>query len=111
MHTYIYYFIKEPPGDVHVSDINPNQFTIEWSPPASINCPGVTYDIATSNCGVCPNTTSNTSVRCTNLTVDGRICSVFIQTKACETQLNTSEYSGATGLFISLRGNLLTPCY
>ena len=97
--------IEEPPSDVHVSAINPNQFTIDWSPPASnINCPSVTYNIASSDCGVCPNTTSNTFITCTNLTIDGRDCSVVIQTNTCG---NSSEDSDTANLTIELRGKII----
>lgn len=91
-----------PPNDVCVSDINPNQFAIDWSPPANY-CPVTTYNITTTDCGVCPNTTSNTSIMCTILAIDGQVCSVIIQTKACG--VNYTEYSGTANLTIELRGN------
>ena len=92
----------EPPDGIHISDINSHQFTIEWDPAAN-NCPPVSYDIAATNCGVCPNTTSHTSVRCTNLTIDGRVCIMVIQTKAC--RMNSEHHSGAANLTIVLSGN------
>ena len=92
----------EPPDDVHVSDINPNHFTIKWSPPAS-DCPIVAYNIASSNCGVCPNiTTTNMSITCTNLMVEGQVCSIVVQAMVCE---NSSEHSGAANLTMVLKGN------
>ena len=94
----------EPPGDIHISDISPNQLTIRWSPASLIsNCPLATYDIATTGCGKCPNTTSDTFIRCTNLTIFGRNCSIVIQTKACGS--GSSEYSGTANLTIALSGN------
>ena len=89
----------ESPGDAHFSYISPNQFTIEWSPPAN-NCPLVTYNIATTDCGVCPNTTSSTFITCTNLTIDGQICSIVIQTRACGSHSTTDT----ANLTIELRG-------
>ena len=97
---------EEPLDDVHVSDINPNQFTVDWSPLAS-NCLIVTYIIITTNCGVCPNTTSDTFITCTNLTINGQVCSVtvVIQTNINidETNIN-SEHSGTVN--IALQGKL-----
>jgi hypothetical protein len=109
MHSLLYVlsftFTKEstePPENVHVSDINPNQLTIEWSPPRN-SCPVVTYNIAVTDCGiVCPNATTKTSIKCTNLIVNGQACSVVIQTIACE---SSSEHSGDANLTIVLKGN------
>lgn len=97
----------EPPSEVHVSDINPNQVSIHWSPPPSnsTSCdnPILTYNIATHGCGVCPNTTSNPSIICTNLTVNGQACLVVIQ--AWADAENDTEHSGVTNLTIVLRGD------
>ena len=94
----------EPPDDIHISDISPNQLTIRWSPVSPTrNCPPVTYDIETTDCGMCPNTTSDTFITCTNLIIDGQICSIVIQTKACGS--NSSEHSGTANLTIALSGN------
>ena len=91
----------------HVSDISPNQLTIRWSPASLIsNCPLATYDVATTGCGKCPNTTSDTFIRCTNLTIFGRNCSIVIQTKACRRGSSSlSEHSGTANLTIALSGN------
>ena len=89
----------ESPYDVHVTDINPNGFSIGWSQsPSNIS--------ATSDCGECPNTTFDTSIRCTNLivTVDGQACSVVIRTQA--DAKNKSEHSVATSLTVLLRGKI-----
>ena len=93
----------EPPGDIRISDISPNQFTIRWSPASlASNCPPATYNIATTNCGMCPNTTSDTFITCTNLTINGRICSLVVQTKAC--RHGSSEHSATANLMIVLSG-------
>ena len=96
LHAWIKF--AESPDDAHFSYISPNQFTIEWSSPA--NCPLVTYDIATTDCGECPNTTSSTSITCTNLMIDGQICSIVIQTRACGNNSDTD----IANLTIELRG-------
>ena len=63
------------------------------------------YHITSTNCGVCPNITSNTSVTCTDISVDGRTCLVVIQTKG---DGNNSEHSEAasTNLTIELQGKV-----
>ena len=56
---------------------------------------------------MCPDTTSDTSIRCTNLipTVSGQACLVIIQTQADAE--NNTEYSVATNLTVLLRGKVL----
>ena len=96
---------------MHVSDINPNELTIDWSRSQSptSSCDGQTliYNITAVNCGVCPNTTSDTFLRCTNLivTVSGQACSVVIQTQA-DTE-NNSKYSVAANLTVLLQGKVI----
>ena len=60
---------------------------------------------------MCPNTTSDTSIRCTNLTVtvNGQACLIVIQTQADAE--NNSDYSVATNLTVLLRGNLILEDY
>ena len=95
----------EPPEDVHVSAVNPNQLTVDWSPQESNNyCPVMTYNIATSDCGICPNATTSTSIRCTNLVIDGQTCSIIIQMKACE---RSFELSSNATLTIVLKGTII----
>ena len=94
----------EPPGDIHISDISPSHLTIRWSPASVTNfCPPATYDIAT-DCGMCPNTTSesDTFIRCTNLIIDERICSIVIRTKTC--RRGSHEHSVTANLTVVLSG-------
>ena len=39
--------------------------------------------IASRDCGCCPTTTNNTTVICTDLPVDGSVCTLAIQTVVC----------------------------
>ena len=67
-----------------LSDIGPIHMTFKWSP-LLLNCPSLKYIITSeSNCGVCPNTTTNTTATCTDITIDGRTCNLFVQTEVCE---------------------------
>ena len=53
-----------------------------WSPVAPDHS-DFHYDIITSNCGSCPNTTTNTTAICTDVPTDGSVCTLAIQTVAC----------------------------
>ena len=97
----------EPLENVHVSDINQLMLTIDWSPPRSNGPVSVTYNIAATDCGTCPNATTSTSIKCTNLTVDGQACSIVIQTIACGSGSEYCNSHGATSLTIILKGILI----
>ena len=107
----------EPPYEVHVSDINPNELTIDWSrsqsSPTCSSCDGqiLIYNVITINCGVCPNTTCDTSIRCTNLpvaTVSEQACLIAIQIQAdAENNIEYTSNSVATNLTVLLRGKVL----
>ena len=105
----------EPPYDVNISDINSNEFSIDWStsqsPSTTSNCDNQTliYNIKTVNCGVCPKNTSDTSIRCTNLIVtdNGQACLVSIQTQADAENNSVHVHSVATNLTVLLRGKVL----
>ena len=80
-----------PPNDIHLSDIGPTHLTFSWNQsllnyppwrPLDGSCSTI-YNVITSNCGICPNSTTLTSTTCTNITIDGRICSLAIQTVVC----------------------------
>ena len=50
-------------------------------------CDTVHYRVVASNCGACSAsnvTTLYTTVHCTNLTLDGSICSFAVQTVVCD---------------------------
>ena len=53
-----------------------------WSPAAPDHS-ALRYDIITSNCGNCPNTTTNTTAICTDVPTDGSVCTLAIQTVVC----------------------------
>ena len=64
----------------------------------------MSYNIAATDCGKCPNATANMFIRCTNLTFDGKTCVVVIQAMTCE---NSFEHSGTASLKIFLKGNVM----
>ena len=53
-----------------------------WSPVAPDHS-ALHYDIITSNCGSCPNTTTNTITTCTDVPTHGSVCTLAIQTVVC----------------------------
>ena len=72
-----------PTDGIRISAISSDQFSLHWSPPN--RCPFVTtYIITVIDCGVCPNITSDAFITCTNLVINGQICSITIQARACE---------------------------
>ena len=42
-----------------------------------------TYNILSSNCGLCPTTTNQTTVTCTDVPTDDGVCMLAVQTVVC----------------------------
>ena len=57
----------------------------------SPNCPSAHYNILASNCGCCPTTTNHTTVTCTDIPTDGRMCTFAVQTVICGKVGNVSN--------------------
>ena len=53
-----------PPGNVHLESNDSNQITFAWDEVIT-QCSSLRYVITAINCGVCPNTTTDTNVTCT----------------------------------------------
>ena len=53
--------------------------TFMWTP-VFPNCPSAHYNILASNCGSCPTTTNYTTVTCSDVPTDGRMCTFAVQT-------------------------------
>ena len=70
-YTYIHAEPFPSPNGMFLSDIGPTHMTFKWSP-LLLNCPSLKYIITSerSNCGICPNTTTNTTATCTDMTID-----------------------------------------
>ena len=43
------------------------------------------YNINSSNCGTCPKTTNSTNITCTNVAMDGSICTLTVEPGPCGT--------------------------
>ena len=76
-----------PPVDVSVRNIMPDQITFGWAQPSYMPCAALHYHISSSNCGRCPNNVTHTShdVTCTDVVMDGSVCSFAVQAVVCDT--------------------------
>ena len=71
-----------PPKDLQLFDANLKYLRVNWTPPV-FNCSDVNYIITgTNNCGICTNTTDNTSATCTDMYIDGHLCNMTIQAQS-----------------------------
>jgi hypothetical protein len=55
------------------------EFIFSWSPVA----PAIHYNILASNCGICPTTTNHTNVTCTDVSLNGTVCTFAVQAVVC----------------------------
>ena len=77
-----------PPNNVHLAQVSKNTLTFQWGEPGV--CPlsyTIGYEVNAMNCGVCPNTTLNTSITCnvsrvftSNTSIS---CTLAIETTVC----------------------------
>ena len=84
-----------PPSDVHVEIMESNRLVFAWNK-VTTQCPSLRYIITAINCGVCPNTTTDTNITCieSNVSVHtNRTCLFAVQTEICGYLLGErSEY-------------------
>ena len=73
-----------PPNGVHLERF---QLVFVWNEvTATSQCPYIQYIITAINCGICPNTTTNTNVTCTLTDISAstnRTCMFAVQTEVC----------------------------
>lgn len=92
-----------PPQNIRLTGVKDSELIFSWNE-AGI-CPSLSYNIVSRNCGVCPNSTSATSVTCTNFTLTGTItlCALMIEAVICSEGMpivgftNTSTVVNLTG--------------
>ena len=83
-----FFFNTDPapsPDRITASFDHPGGITFKWDEVDS-GCDLVHYRFIASNCGTCSATnitTLYTTIFCTNLTMDGRVCSFAVQTIVC----------------------------
>ena len=86
-----------PPSGLHVETIDheSNQVVFTWNK-LTARCSSIQYVITAMNCGVCPNTTTDTSITCISYNVSAQMngtCMIAVQTKICRHLLGErSEY-------------------
>ena len=80
----LFYYVDPitPPNGIHLLDASSGNLTFKWNPVTS-PCHTPTYSLHTVNCGLCPKVTNNTVMTCTDAVIDGRVCTLSIQTFIC----------------------------
>ncbi len=87
-----------PPSDnVRLAQVSKNALIFQWEP-AGVCPDSIGYKVNATNCGVCPNTTLNTSLTCVVSGVftagkESTFCSVSVETTVCG--INTGNRSSA----------------
>ena len=73
------------PTEVLVEIIESNQLVFAWNK-TTTQCSSLQYIITTMNCGVCPNTTTDTNVTCVLMNTtdhEDLICKFAVQIEIC----------------------------
>ena len=89
--------------NIHLRNVSKNQLVFTWDP-VNVTCPDVRYNIESTNCGVCPSSTSLTTVTCTDLEIiDRQTCVFGVSTVTC------SNIDGARdSIEVQLEGKYIT---
>ena len=81
-----------PPTNVHfeagMANKNQNRIMFAWDEIIGTQCSSIQYVIFAINCGVCPNTTTNTNITCAYTQPDASLdtnntCLFAVQTEIC----------------------------
>ena len=72
-----------PPSNVHVEAIETTRIVFAWNKTTSTQCSSIQYVITTVNCGVCPNSTTNTKITCVQFSISNHTCMFAVQTEIC----------------------------
>lgn len=94
-----------PPNDVHISRVGLRFVTFSWSAVLG-NCSTLVYQIMATNCGICPRSTTHTSVTCTSVYTGSQICSFRVQTDICDNIRGTASHP----ILATLAGWLMALC-
>ena len=72
-----------PPESVHLVRVTPDSLLFSWN--QTQNCPSLSYNIRSENCGICPNSTDGTSANCLDFTISNSVtlCIFTVQTIIC----------------------------
>ena len=72
-----------PVHGVHLVDVGLHQLTFSWNMVLP-NCPAISYNLTTKNCGICESITAKTTVTCNELIIDGRVCTFAVTAVVCD---------------------------
>ena len=84
-----------PPVNVSLTRANSTSLSFSWDP-VSPSCSTIFYNISSTNCGLCPQSTSSTSATCSimeQLSSEATTCSFTLQSVACD---NIASANGDT---------------
>ena len=87
-----------PPVNIHTTNISATQLSFVWNPLTN-NESVVTYNINATNCGVCSNSTTKTSIAC-NSTISENDCYLSVQSEVC----GNIRGNNSVPIVVSLRG-------
>jgi hypothetical protein len=76
------------PTNTKLLEANPTELTFNWIPPSEL-CPFLTYNIEAENCGMCPNSTAQSNVTCTNFTLS-TMCTLKVYSVVCGNFISTN---------------------
>lgn len=74
-----------PPSGVHLKAVESNQLVFAWNKVATL-CSSIRYITTAINCGVCPKSTTNTSITCVINNVSAytsSMCMFSVRTEIC----------------------------
>ena len=94
--------LHPPPDNVHLGSVTSRALTFNWNS-VNTSCHAFAYSIASTNCGVCPINTTDTSVTCVNVSADGSVCMFQVQTTVC----NNNHGPLSTSVPITLKGEFI----
>lgn len=89
--------IVAPPKDIRLLHANKNKLVFTWECPCN-SCPDIQYNINTSNCGECPQTTATDLLTC--------IVSITTIYQTCLLSIESGIYNG-TITSISVTASIL----
>ena len=96
------------PENVHLAEATTGKLTFKWSNNNISNeilCP-TDYIIISSNCGICPNKTTNMSVTCDIMSIintKSQFCTFALQTQDCS---SISKVAISSSVTVVVKGKL-----
>ena len=86
--------------------MNSTEIVFSWD--QTENCPSISYNILSRNCGNCPNSTNATSVSCFNYIVSESvtICMFWIEVAICSHSATPIVGNPSNSTSLNLTGNL-----